>query len=85
MPSKVNILRYYIINYNIIIGGYYFNKIPIFKGFTYYISFDLINLGTNSIKKLFTNYTLYKSKSKIFLFYPSFLNYYIVLKYYLRL
>ena len=85
MPNKVNILQYYITSYNTIVGSCRLNKIFIFKASAYYISFDLINLKTNIIKKLSTNYTLYKSRSKIFLFYPSFLNYYIVLKYCLRL
>ena len=85
MPSRVNILRYYIISHNIIIASCCPNRILILKGPTYYISFNLINLGTNLIKKLSTNYILHRSKNKIFLSYLSFLNCYIVLKYYLRL
>ena len=85
VPSRVNVLRYYITSHNAIIGSCCPNKILILKGFTYYISFNLINLGTNLIKKLSTDYTLRRSRSKIFLSYPSFLNCYIVLKYYLRL
>ena len=85
MPNKVNILQYYIISYNIIIKSRRPNKIFIFKGSTYYINFNLINLETNIIKKLSTNYTLYRSRSKIFFFYSGFPNRYIVLKYCLRL
>jgi hypothetical protein len=85
MPGRVNVLRYYIASHNIIIGSCRPNRVFILKGSTYYISFNLINLGTNLTKKLSTDYALRRSRSKIFLSYLSFLNCYIVLKYYLRL
>ena len=66
MLNRVNILQHYIISHNAIIESHHPNKIFIFKGFTCYISFNLINLKTNIIKKLSTNYILYRNRSKIF-------------------
>jgi len=85
VSSRVNVLWYHIMSYNTIVGSCRPNRILILKGSTYYIGFNLINPGTNLIKKLSTDYALRRSRSKIFLSYPSFPDCYIVLKYYLRL